>query len=534
MFILVQNLSFSYDSRPVFSKLSLTFARGWTALIGPNGSGKSTLLKLITGELVPDSGAVSGTGLSSKAQVCPQDMEAAPDCFSDPDILNDPAFFSMASRLEIGDDWAERWGTLSGGEKKRCIIADALSRKPDVLILDEPANHIDGYTIALLYSELSRFSGVGIIVSHNMDFLNKLCTAAVILEPAPAGSNEGSRAVLIAANPAAALDALEQDENFQRERKQDLAALVKTVSRAQRDAVRVAEQEKKTRMSKSRLDKHDSDTRGKINKARLTGKDRTGGKKAAALESVLMQKRSELESIRVKGLRKTGAGLSGQKLERPVLYALPAGETGIAGNMMLLHHPALEIRHDARIVVSGDNGCGKTSLVEYMLSVINLPSHALWYLHQELSREDRDGALKKLQDLNNKERGAALSVVYRLGSEPEALLTTRSLSPGEARKLLFALAMLRGVSFIVLDEPTNHLDALAVAAFADAINDFSGAALIVTHDRFFAEKTGKTEWRIRRDGRNAYVETMEFGEMPERAPLERRVLRNGEKTVKEY
>lgn len=267
-------------------------------------------------------------------------------------------------------------------------------------------------------------------------------------------------------------------------------------------------------MSKSHLNTHDSDTRGKVNRARLTGKDRTGGKKAAALESVLMRKRSELESIHVKGLRKTGAGLSGQKLERPVLYALPAGVTGIAGNAVLLHHPALEIRHDARIVLSGGNGCGKTSLVEYILSGINLPPQALWYLHQELSHEERDDALKKLHELNNEDRGAALSVVYRLGSEPEALLTTGVLSPGEARKLLFAFAMLQGASFIVLDEPTNHLDVLAASAFADAINDFSGAALIVTHDRFFAEKIGKTEWHIRRNEQAAHLEVMYLGGKP--------------------
>jgi ATPase subunit of ABC transporter with duplicated ATPase domains len=510
MFILLRDISFSYDSRPVFLNLSLTFGRGWTALIGPNGSGKTTLLKLITGELTPDSGGVS----APKARVYPQDMETAPAWFSDPDILNDPAFFPMAARLEIGDDWAERWDTLSGGEKKRCIIADALIRKPDVLILDEPVNHIDEYTIELLYNELSRFGGVGIIVSHNIDFLNTLCTTTVIVEPTPAESNRGSRAVMIAAAPIPALDSLEKEENFWREQKRELASAVKTVSRAQRDAVRTAEQEKRTRMSKSRLDIHDSDTRGKINKARLSGKDRTGGKKATALESVLLQKQSALASISVKGLRKTGAGLRGQQLERPVLYALPAGITGIAENTIRLRHPALEIRHDARIVIRGGNGCGKTSLVKHILSVITLPPEAFWYLPQELSPEACSDALRTLRALNNEDRGAALSVVYRLGSEPEALLTTCALSPGEARKLLFAFAMLQGVSFIALDEPANHLDALAVSAFADAINEFAGAALIVTHDRFFAEKTGKTAWHIRRTGQDAFLEAADFEKPP--------------------
>jgi iron complex transport system ATP-binding protein len=74
MFVLLQNISFSYDSKPVFSHMSLTFGQGWTALIGPNGSGKSTLLKLIARELAPDSGVIS----APKALICPQDMDAAP------------------------------------------------------------------------------------------------------------------------------------------------------------------------------------------------------------------------------------------------------------------------------------------------------------------------------------------------------------------------------------------------------------------------------------------------------------------------
>jgi ATPase subunit of ABC transporter with duplicated ATPase domains len=107
-------LSFSYDSRPVFQDISLSFGDRWTALVGANGTGKSTLIKLISGILVPDSGSISGGGA---VVVCDQERETLPDCFSDPDIVNDRAFFSLLSQLQIGEDWADRWETLSGGEK---------------------------------------------------------------------------------------------------------------------------------------------------------------------------------------------------------------------------------------------------------------------------------------------------------------------------------------------------------------------------------------------------------------------------------
>jgi ATPase subunit of ABC transporter with duplicated ATPase domains len=495
---MVSDVSFSYDSKPVFSRVSLSFGAGWTALVGANGSGKSTLIKLIAGVLKPDRGSVSAPDVA----VCPQDLDRPPDCFTDADILNNPEFFALLARLNITADWLERWDTLSGGEKKRCVIADALIRKPDALILDEPANHIDGETTALLAGALSRFEGAGIIVSHNMGFLDSLCTNTVILDP----WEEGSRAVSIAANPVAALAEWDRKQDFLRGRKAALAEQAQKLDRAQKDAVRAAEQDKKAKLSKSALDPHDSAGRAKINLAVLSGRDRTGGKKAAALETALNRTRSDLDAVSVKGLRKTGAGLRGERLERPVLLALPEGAAVVAEGAVRIVHPAIEIRNDSRIVLSGNNGSGKTSLVEYILSALRLPARAVWRLKQELSWEDRAAALERFRALNNADRGAALSVVYRLGSEPDALLSTRSLSPGEARKLLFAFAMLEGASLVILDEPTNHLDAIAAAALADALNEFEGAALIVTHDRFFAAKTGKTFWRLDRTADGAKLE----------------------------
>jgi ATPase subunit of ABC transporter with duplicated ATPase domains len=498
MSILIRNLSFSYDSHPVFSGLSLDFSEGWTALIGPNGSGKSTLLNLIAGRLSPDKGKISAPDIT----FCPQDAERPPSCFFDPETLNNPDFFALLGRLEIADDWIERWETLSGGEKKRCLIADVLSRKPDALILDEPANHIDSRTVALLTGELARFSGIGLMVSHNVGFLDKICGMSVLLKP----SSAGTCAFFFHAKPSSALKEFEKERNFQNERKMELASAIKQLSRAQKDAVRDAEQQKNAKTSKKRLNIHDSDGRAKINLAVLSGRDRTSGKKAAVLESLLHKKQADLADIQADGVRKTGAALCGTRLERPVLYAAPEGETAIADNTLRIRHPALEIRNNSRIVLTGDNGCGKTSLIERILAEINLPPESIWYLRQELSVKDRRDALEKLRGLSDYERGIALSVIYRLGSEPDSLLTTQSLSPGEARKLLFAFALTRGVSFIVLDEPTNHLDAIAVNIFADAVNEFAGTALIVTHDSFFAEKTGEIFWNITRKGNRAVLE----------------------------
>ena len=535
--VIVQNLSFAYESRPVFAGLSLTFDRQWTALCGANGSGKTTLVRLLSGDLLPDSGrivlegaGVGGTdgaagggrggrsagtegagrgnkgGNADRIVVCPQASETPPAAFFDPDILNTPGFFPLLAKLEIKEDWIERWETLSGGEKKRCVIADVLIRNPAVLILDEPANHIDAATLSILTGALSSFQGTGIVISHNLTFLNALAGSTVLLIPPNNDADSGgvSRVLTYAVPPLQALSEFDKEQEGKRERKALLAAGTKKILRAHKDAVREAAQDKTKRMSKKHLDIHDSDTRQKINLARLTGRDKTGGKKAAALETAFHKKEAALGQIDAVGLRKTGAELRGKKSTAPVLFYTAAGTIVISKGFSVIH-PELEIKNDARIVIMGENGSGKTSLLAYIMRTLHAEggtgyNRRVWYLPQELDTQTRGRLIERLHGLNEKERGRLLSVVYRLGSEPRALLASRGLSPGEARKLYFAFAMMEGAELIALDEPANHMDSVSVAALSDAIAEFEGALLCITHDRIFAEKTGGICWRLERAG----------------------------------
>lgn len=492
----INNLSFAYDSKQVFENLNLNFS-GWTALIGANGSGKSTLLRLISGDLIPDSGSIITEG---NIVICPQTSEKVPDCFTDPEILNDLEFYDLLDRLAIGNDWVERWNTLSGGEKKRCLIADTLIRKPAVLLLDEPANHIDRKAMDILLNVLRSFKGTGIVVSHNIGFINDLAASTVMLL---AESDKASRVFSFALPPLEAFKVFDNEQKEKRELRNHLSAELGQITRTKKEAVHEANVKKQKTMTKKNIARHDSDSREKVNMARLTGKDKRGGQKVAALNSVLQQKKSALNNVDAIGLRKTGAGLTGTKSERKVLFFLDQGEIDLG--FYKLNHEALEIRNDSRIVLSGLNGSGKTSLLQHILKLANTNELNLWYLPQELDEDNINDAYKELQSLNDKDKGDVFSIIYRLGSEPSSFFDIHDISPGEARKLCFALAMRRNVSLILLDEPTNHMDSVSAMSLADAICEYAGATIVITHDDVFANKIGKTFWSLERKGVSGFV-----------------------------
>jgi ATPase subunit of ABC transporter with duplicated ATPase domains len=169
--VLFQNISFAYAkaTQPLIKNLSVHFTRGWTGIVGANGVGKSTILKLATGGLEPQQGHVK---IPDFVIYCPQRTDYAPDQLSDLISSMDGDAFEFKGRLGIEDDWIERWSTLSHGERKKAQIAVAMWRKPQVLAVEEPTNHLDAEAQDLLYAALSSFGNVGMLVSHDRRLLD--------------------------------------------------------------------------------------------------------------------------------------------------------------------------------------------------------------------------------------------------------------------------------------------------------------------------------------------------------------------------
>jgi len=167
-----------------------------------------------------------------------------------------------------------------------------------------------------------------------------------------------------------------------------------------------------------------------------------------------------------------------------------------AGDTLILEGVHVQIGRESRIRIAGPNGIGKSTLLRAIVEASHIPQERLLYLPQELTREDGAELLDSVRELNQTERSRVLTLVAALGVDPNRLLESQMPSPGEARKLALASGLGRQVWTAILDEPTNHLDIPAIERLEEALAEYPGALLIVTHDRALAERCTNEEWQL--------------------------------------
>ncbi|MEK8090637.1 ABC-F family ATP-binding cassette domain-containing protein [Thermithiobacillus plumbiphilus] len=483
----IQNLSYHAGPREILSKASLQVFHGQrVGLVGRNGGGKSTLLALIRGELQPDGGDIhlqAGVSIASVAQEIDNADRPAIEFVLDGDTelreleavlasnQHDERYFAAQSRFEAIDGFGAKAraaqllaglgfaadsidrlvNSFSGGWRMRLNLARALMRRADLLLLDEPTNHLDLEAILWLEQYLARYPGAIILVSHDRDFLNAVVDRIAYLEDGAITLYTGSY------------------DDFEAQR----------AARIEQQNAQHAQQERRI----AHLEEFVNRFRAKATKARQA-------------QSRLKQ----LERIERIARVQVSAGYSLEipSPEQPpqTLLNLEQASFGYGTGPLLFQRLSLTLRPGDRVGLLGPNGAGKSTLIKLLTGALRpttgqcqiTPGVRIGYFAQhQLEELDPDATpMEHLQRLDPRAETQTLRNYlgrYGFGSQ-EMDRPVRGFSGGEKSRLALAGIAWRKPHLLLLDEPTNHLDLDMRDALLIALQEYAGAVLLVSHDRY--------------------------------------------------
>ena len=501
----LSNIEYTYPSavEPTLRRVTATLSEGWTGFVGDNGSGKTTLARIVCGFLQPDVGVVSPSLFST---YCAQSTEEPPGNLEDFAVAYDRAAIKLRNELSIGDDWPWRYDTLSCGQQKRLQVACALWSAPDVLVVDEPTNHVDASTRRALFVALSKFKGVGVLISHDRELLDALCSQCLFIANGtvimrPGGYSQASSQVALERSSAIHAREIAQKEKARTEREAQCR---------REEASRV-----QARRSGKGIAKNDSDARAKKRHYIVSGQDGKAGKLSARMQDRLEKAEDDVADSKVEKRYDAHVWLDAEPSKRKVLFRMEPGRIAVGESLLSL--PALFIGNTDHIGLVGDNGSGKTTLVKKIIASISADTSLIdtsfmdatfantgradtrvLYISQEPDIAQKENTLKKIRELPSVYRGQVLSIVAQLNSDPDCILEGDAVSPGEMRKLMLALGILESPELLVMDEPTNYLDLGSTEALERLLSVYPGALLLVSHDASLVSSATSITWRIQK------------------------------------
>lgn len=507
MILSCANISKAFGTDQILSNVSFHINENEkVAIVGANGAGKSTLFKIIMNELSPDSGDVifsKGTtvgylaqhqelssentiydellaikqdiiDLDHKIRQMEQDMthlngdklEKALEDYANLthqfEEKNGYAYRSEITGVLKGlgfqeEDFSRPTNALSGGQKTRVSLGKLLLSKPDVILLDEPTNHLDLESIAWLENYLLNYNGTVVIVAHDRYFLNKVVSKIVEIEHGKATVFAGNYSDY-ATKKAALRDAqLKQYINQQREIKHQEEVIEKLRSFNREKSIKRAESREKMLNKMDTIEKPMEENRSMnilFEPAQVSGND----------------------VLTVKDLKKSFDGVT------------------------LFENLSFEIKRGEKVSIIGNNGTGKTTILKIMMDLlspdegsIHLGSNVkIGYYDQEHQVLDMEKTIfEEVHDAypsmtQTKIRNTLAAFLF---TEDDVFKRIKDLSGGERGRVSLAKLMLSEANLLILDEPTNHLDIVSKELLEQALNNYTGTVLYVSHDRYFINQT---------------------------------------------
>ena len=473
----LDKISLSHGSRPLLDAVTLQLEQGErVALIGRNGEGKSSLLRVLRAEIEPDQGTV-WVRAGARVALLPQDiLVAEPVTISewvaggltaslsgtaDPVDASDSEGWSnsrrvatVLSRLQL--DPAARLDQLSGGTRRRALLARALVVEPQILLLDEPTNHLDIETIEWLERALLEFAGAVLFVSHDRTFIDRLASRIIELDRGNLRTFPGSYADYLRAKNALLAAEAGQQALFDKKLAQEEAW------------IRQGVEARRTR-----------------NEGRVR-----------ALYALREQRRARRERSGRLQLDAAVVAESGALVFETDRLRVSFGERVIIDEL------SVRIMRRDRIGLVGPNGIGKSTLIRALLGEIAPASGSVRagtrlevaYYDQERQQLNLEASVMENVAGRNDQivvNGAARHVTGYLQDflfRPEQLNTpARALSGGERNRLLLARLFAQPANLLVMDEPTNDLDIDTLELLEEFVADYPGTLLLVSHDRAFLD-----------------------------------------------
>jgi ATPase subunit of ABC transporter with duplicated ATPase domains len=513
-------LGFSWpDGRALFREFDLVIGPGRTGLVGLNGSGKSTLLRLLTGELPPDAGRVSVTGVVGHLrQNLTLDAElTVADALG---IADTRAALYAMERGEtteenfalVGDDWDvleraratldrlgltavqldQRIGQLSGGESVLLGLAGQLLRRPDVLLLDEPTNNLDRDARQHLYDTVTGWKGALVVVSHDRELLDLVDRVADLRDGEVHwyGGNFSAYEAALAVEQEAAERTVRVAEADVRRQRRELAETQIKLGRRKRYGQKMYDSKREPRAVMNQRKRQAQVTAGKLRNEHQE-KVAEAAERLAEAELAVRQD----DEIRV-DLAATEVPAGRTVLTLRGVRPRYAGE-GVSID--------LDLRGPERIALVGRNGAGKSTLLRTvagelapLTGEVDL-AVPLRYLPQRL--DVLDDTLSVVGNVArfapsataNEIRARLARFLFRGGRADQQVAT---LSGGERFRATLAALMLADPApqLLLLDEPTNNLDLASVRQLATALASYRGALLVASHDLPFLRSIGPTRW----------------------------------------
>ncbi|MCC6080638.1 ribosomal protection-like ABC-F family protein [Bacillus thuringiensis] len=513
----VNNVTKSFGGNTIFENISLEIKNGErVGLVGRNGSGKTTIFGLLTGRESLDTGAIhmkKGTRIGHVAQIpkfdeamtvydvlssafkvekelekemhaleknmaVEQEQSALEKLMERYGVIQEKFAFlggyeieanimKVANGLQVTDLFSRVFTELSGGEQTKVSLAYMLLQKPDLLLLDEPTNHLDLFAVEWLEQFLKEYTGTVMVISHDRYFLDEVVTKIFDLE-------DGEIHVYHT-----------NYSQFVEEKEEKLLQEFQAYQEQQKKIKKMKEAIKRLREWANQANPPNE------------GLHKRARNMERALERIEKLKRPILER------KQMGLQFEGQERSGKDVVVMKEVSKGFAGRP-LFEQANLHVRFQERAAIVGRNGTGKTTLLKLLLEEINPDvgeirigsSVKIGYLSQHTYGNVKSNVLEAFREYVAVTEGEARHILAKfLFYGPAVFKKVTQLSGGEKMRLRLAQLMYQDINFLILDEPTNHLDIESREVLEEALEQYNGTILAVSHDRYFLNKLfEKTYW----------------------------------------